>query len=262
MSKRTREKQLAKLAARRAAERRRHRRNRAIALGLAVVLTLGAGGAVALTLIRDEPGQEEKAGTQNKDDQAKPEEVACNAKAPKSAGEKKPQFQKPPKLDLREDADYAVTLVTSCGRIDLDLYEDATPITVNNFVFLAEKGFYHGTTFHRLVDSQDLTVIQGGDPEGTGSGGPGYQFEDEIVKSLKFDRPGLLAMANPGTPDTNGSQFFIALNEPAYLNGAHTIFGEVTDGMPVVREINSIPTLPGDVPEQAVYIEKVIVRIS
>ena len=258
MSKRTREKQLARVAARRAAERRRHRRNRAIALGLAVVLILGAGGAVALTLIREEPAPEEKAGGK-KDDQAKPEGVACNAKAPRSAGEKKPRFRKPPKLDLREDADYTATLMTSCGRIDLDLYEADTPITVNNFVFLAREGFFDGLTFHRVIPG---FVAQGGDPEGTGAGGPGYQFEDEIVKSLTFDRPGLLAMANPGTPDTNGSQFFITLNEPTYLNGAHTIFGEVTEGMPVVREINSIPTLPGDLPEQAVYIEKVIVRTS
>ena len=260
MSKRTRQKQLAKLASRRAAERGRRRRNRAIALGLGVLLILGAGGAVALTLIRDEPAPKEKA--QKKDDATKPDGVACNAKVPKAAEDQKPQFKKPPKLDLREGSDYTATLVTSCGRIELDLYEEDTPITVNSFVFLADRGFYDGTTFHRLVDSQDLTVIQGGDPEGTGSGGPGYQFEDEIVKSLKFDRPGLLAMANPGTPDTNGSQFFITLNEPTYLNGAHTIFGEVTGGMPVVKEINSIPTLPGDVPEQTVYIEKVIVRTS
>ena len=258
MSKRTREKQLAKLAARRAAERRRRRRNRALAVGLGVILVLGAGGAVAWTIIRDEPAPK----ANGKDDQDEPTQVACDGKVPKAADERRQRFKKPPKLSLREGSDYTATLVTSCGRIELDLYEDDTPITVNSFVFLAQKGFYDGTTFHRLVDSADLSVIQGGDPEGTGSGGPGYQFEDEIVKSLKFDRPGLLAMANPGTPDTNGSQFFITLNEPTYLNGAHTIFGEVTNGMPVVKRINAIPTGPGDVPEQTVYIERVIVRTS
>jgi cyclophilin family peptidyl-prolyl cis-trans isomerase len=255
MSKRTREKQLAKLAARRAAERRRRRRNKAIATGLAVLLVLGAGGAVAWTLIRDEPGRDDEA--QGNDEQEPAETVACGAEVPPSAGQQVREYARPPKPRLEEGADFRATLVTSCGRIVLDLYEDQTPVTVNNFVFLAEEGFYDGVTFHRVVAD---FVIQAGDPTGTGSGGPGYTFEDEIVKSLRFNRPGLLAMANPGSPDSNGSQFFITVDEPTHLNGKHTIFGEVTDGMNVVRQINRLPVGANDLPEETVYIERVTVR--
>jgi cyclophilin family peptidyl-prolyl cis-trans isomerase len=144
---------------------------------------------------------------------------------------------------------------TSCGTIELELNADQTPVTVNSFVFLAREGFFDGLTFHRIIPD---FVIQGGDPEGTGSGGPGYRFEDEIVKSLRFDRPGLLAMANSG-PDSNGSQFFITTSEPKHLNGKHTIFGEVTEGMKVVKEIESRGTSAGS-PSETVYIEKVTIK--
>ena len=249
MSKKTRQKQLAKLAARRAAERRRRRRNRAIAIAAGALLVLGAGGAVAWSLLTTEPTKPKAGG------------VACGGEVPNAADEKKPRFNKPPQLDLKGGTDYRATIVTSCGPIELDLYEDQTPITVNNFVFLASKGFYDGLTFHRVTDDPSLSVIQGGDPKGDGTGGPGYQFEDEIVKGLKFDRPGLLAMANSGK-DTNGSQFFITLNEPTHLNGKHTIFGQVTDGMPVVKEIDALPTDAADAPKQTVYIEKVTISLK
>jgi cyclophilin family peptidyl-prolyl cis-trans isomerase len=249
MTSRTRQKQLARLAQRRAEERRRRRRNRAIAITVGVVVLLGASGAVAWSLLTGEPPAERKAR-----DRAQPAAVACGAQKPATADEQKPTFGKPPKLDLREQADYRATLETSCGRVELDLYEDQTPITVNSFAFLAEKGFYDGLTFHRVI--QDF-MIQGGDPEGTGAGGPGYQFEDEIVKDLNFDRPGLLAMANSGE-DTNGSQFFITTGEPSHLNGIHTIFGEVTEGMDVVEEISGFAT-QSEAPSRTIYIEKVTI---
>jgi cyclophilin family peptidyl-prolyl cis-trans isomerase len=253
MSKKTREKQLARLAARRAAERRRRRRNRAIAIGTATLLVLGAGGGVAWTLLTGEPERPEATDGQQND------QVACNGNVPQAAQDTKPRFKKPPRLDLEEDADYTATVTTSCGKIEVDLFEDQTPLTVNNFVFLAEKGFFDGLTFHRVTTEASLRVIQGGDPKGDGTGGPGYQFDDEIVDKLKFDEPGLLAMANSGE-DTNGSQFFITLNEPKHLDGIHTIFGEVTDGMNVVSEINAIPTDAAAVPEQPVYIERVTIH--
>jgi peptidyl-prolyl cis-trans isomerase A (cyclophilin A) len=255
MSKRTREKQLAKLAARRAAERRRRRRNRAIAIGTATLLVLGAGGGVAWTLLTGEPERPQAADGQQ-DGQG---EVACNGNVPQAAQDKKRSFKKPPQLDLKEDADYTATLTTSCGKIEVDLFEGQTPLTVNNFVFLVEKGFFDGLIFHRVTTEASLRVIQGGDPKGDGTGGPGYQFDDEIVDKLKFDEPGLLAMANSGE-DTNGSQFFITLNRPKHLNGIHTIFGEVVDGMDVVREINAIPTDAADAPAQPVYIERVTIH--
>src|SRR5438046_3923964 len=114
---------------------------------------------------------------------------------------------------------------TSMGEFTAELFEAQVPKTVGNFVQLAEKNFYDGIIFHRVIDG---FMIQGGDPTGTGRGGPGYQFKDEIHPELQFDRPYLLAMANAG-PGTNGSQFFITVSEPDWLNRKHTIFGAVTD---------------------------------
>ena len=112
---------------------------------------------------------------------------------------------------------------TSKGTINLDLYADECPITVGSFSFLASKGFYDGLNFHRVIDN---FMIQGGCPQGTGVGGPGYQFEDEFNKDLRHDGPGILSMANAG-PRTNGSQFFITHTETSWLNGKHTVFGKV-----------------------------------
>lgn len=125
------------------------------------------------------------------------------------------------------------TLETNKGRIVISLYADKTPKTVASFGNLIRRGFYDGTTFHRVISN---FVIQGGDPTGSGSGGPGYRFEDEIVPSLKHDREGVLSMANAG-PGTNGSQFFITLSAQPHLNGKHTVFGNVIEGMEVVNSI-------------------------
>ena len=134
---------------------------------------------------------------------------------------------------LAPGADYRAILCTSAGAIYVDLYETLTPITVNNFVFLAQQGYYDSTTFHRVIPG---FMAQGGDPTGSGRGGPGYRFADEPVGFLTFDRPGLLAMANAG-PGTNGSQFFITTGQSPHLNYKHTIFGDVLDGQDVVAAI-------------------------
>jgi cyclophilin family peptidyl-prolyl cis-trans isomerase len=181
--------------------------------------------------------------------------VACGGTVPALASTVKPSSDAPPKLDLRQGKDYRATIDTSCGRIELDLLEDQAPVTVNNFVFLADEGFYDGLTFHRIAT--DPPVIQGGDPEGTGQGGPGYQLEDEIVKSLTFDHPGVVAMANTGIPDTNGSQFFITTGPARPLDGSYSIFGRVTSGIDVVRTIQALPATPEETPKQTVYIERV-----
>lgn len=128
---------------------------------------------------------------------------------------------------------YYATLKTAKGTIKVQLYADRTPMTVNNFVFLAREGYYDNTTFHRVLDG---FMAQGGDPTGTGAGGPGYQFEDEIKEGIGFDRPGLLAMANAG-PGTNGSQFFLTFAPTEWLNGRHTIFGEVIEGLDVLNQL-------------------------
>ena len=120
------------------------------------------------------------------------------------------------------------------GVIKLELYPEIAPNTVKNFIHLANSGFYDGVIFHRVIDG---FMIQGGDPEGTGMGGPGYTIEDEFRDDLRFDGEGILAMANTGMPHTGGSQFFITLDKTPWLNGHHTIFGKVKEGMDVVRRI-------------------------
>ncbi len=122
------------------------------------------------------------------------------------------------------------TILTEAGTIKLDLYDDKAPKTVENFVKLAKSGFYDGLNFHRVIAD---FMIQGGCPLGTGTGGPGYSFEDEFHPSLRFDGPGVLAMANAG-PNTNGSQFFITHVPCPWLDNHHTIFGHVTEGQDVV----------------------------
>ena len=160
---------------------------------------------------------------------------------------------------------------TNQGTIVCELFEIDAPITVKNFVDLAEGNkeftdprtgekkkapYYDGTPFRRVIPQ---FMIQGGDPSGTGRGGPGYQFQDEFKPTLKFDRPGRLAMANAG-PNTNGSQFFITEVPTEYLNNKHTIFGQVTEGMEVVKKITGVPRDSSDKPRQPVVIEKVIIE--
>jgi cyclophilin family peptidyl-prolyl cis-trans isomerase len=134
---------------------------------------------------------------------------------------------------LQSGVDYRAIFCTDAGPVYIDLLEDYTPVTVNSFVFLAEQGYYNNTTFHRVI--QDF-MAQGGDPTGTGTGGPGYQFQDEFLPFLRFDQPGLLAMANAGA-GTNGSQFFITTAPTPHLNDAHTIFGIVLEGQENVTSI-------------------------
>jgi peptidyl-prolyl cis-trans isomerase A (cyclophilin A) len=158
------------------------------------------------------------------------------------------------------------TVSTNHGDIVINLFGDHAPKTVKNFIDLAEKGFYNDVIFHRIIPG---FMIQGGDPTGTGTGGPGYTFDDEIHPELQFDRPYLLAMANAGKrPDafgklsgTNGSQFFITVSEPDYLNGKHTIFGEVADeaSRAVVDAIAIVPTGAMDRPSDDVVITGITV---
>lgn len=125
------------------------------------------------------------------------------------------------------------TIQTNKGSIELDLHADKTPMTVANFVNLAQRGYYDGVTFHRVIAN---FMIQGGDPTGTGAGGPGYQFEDEFDPTLRHDGPGVLSMANAG-PGTNGSQFFITHGPTPHLDNNHSVFGRVTSGQDVVDSI-------------------------
>lgn len=138
-----------------------------------------------------------------------------------------------PAMQIDPKKKYRARLETDKGIIMFELYADKVPNTVNNFVFLARQGFYDGTMFHRVI--KDF-MVQGGDPTGTGTGGPGYRFKDEFDSSLKHDKAGRLSMANAG-PNTNGSQFFITHVPTPWLDNKHSIFGQVVEGMDVVNAI-------------------------
>jgi peptidyl-prolyl cis-trans isomerase B (cyclophilin B) len=143
------------------------------------------------------------------------------------------QWNKPPEMKIDPKKKYTVSINTSRGLMQLEMYPEHAPKTVNNFVFLAKEGFYDGVSFHRVI--QDF-VIQGGDPTATGRGGPGYKFEDECAGNpLKHER-GVISMANSG-PNTNGSQFFITHSPQPHLNGKHTVFGKVIEGLDVLDSI-------------------------
>ena len=150
------------------------------------------------------------------------------------------QYSSPPAMQIDETKRYAATIQTNRGDIVIDLHADKAPRTVNNFVALARDGFYDGVKFHRVIAD---FMIQGGDPTGSGSGGPGYRFGDEFHPELLHDGPGVLSMANAG-PNTNGSQFFITHGATNWLDNKHSVFGKVRSGQDVVDAIQQ-----GDVME-------------
>jgi len=157
------------------------------------------------------------------------------------------QWSSPPPMTIDPTKQYFAILKTEKGDIRIQLFADKAPKTVNNFVFLARQGFYDNTTFHRVIPG---FMAQGGDPTGTGSGGPGYQFADEFHPDLKHDSEGILSMANAG-PNTNGSQFFITYAPQPHLDGHHAVFGKVVSGMDVLkaltpRDPRTNPTFSGD----------------
>lgn len=139
-----------------------------------------------------------------------------------------------PAMSIDPKKTYTATITTPRGDIEVKLRPDIAPTTVNNFVFLARDGFYDGITWHRVLQG---FMAQTGDPTGTGTGGPGYTIKDEFSPSISFDKPGFLAMANTGQPNTGGSQFFITTAPATWLDGSYTIFGEVTKGQEIVDAI-------------------------
>ena len=282
MPSRARDRQLAKTAERRRLEKRRARPNRRAGLGV------GAGVAIVLVallvfglLSRDEASDlgasvapsavptgatPQQTGTVSAT--ASPaDKVACGGKRPAAADEPKPQFDRAPspKDVLDKGTTYTAVIETSCGTIDVELDSQSAPKTVASFVFLAEQGYFDGTFYHRVVDSID--VIQGGDPTGTGAGGPGYTIPDELSGKEHY-APGTIAMANGG-PDSGGSQFFLITGpDGANLdnNANYTIFGDVTGGLQVAKQINALMetsdgTYDGP-PTEAVYVDKVTIETS
>ncbi|MDQ3957047.1 MAG: peptidylprolyl isomerase [Actinomycetota bacterium] len=244
------------------AQREAALRKRRIARLGGVVLVLAAIVVFAVVSGADDDDAGED-GKQAAEETAEPGAVACGAEAPP---EPDPQQYDEPEQVLEEGVDYRAVLETSCGTIEMDLFEDEAPVTVNNFVFLATEGFYDGLTFHRI---EPTFVIQGGDPEGNGQGGPGYEIEDELWAKPEEYTYGAVAMANAGA-DTGGSQFFVIVHEPkdqpAGLQPAYSMFGRVDQSSyETLEAIKSVETLGPNAPDQSqmsvpvtpVYIESV-----
>lgn len=158
--------------------------------------------------------------------------------------------------EVKEMGKTIAVFETSKGNFEIELFTEKAPITTKNFIDLINKGFYDDLIFHRVIGG---FMIQGGCPEGTGRGGPGYTIQDEFHPDLKHDSEGILSMANAG-PNTGGSQFFITLAPTPWLDGKHAVFGKVISGMNVVKEIEKVPTGAGAKPVEDVVIKKVTIR--
>ncbi len=276
MSKRTRQRELARLRARRDAERQRVRRRRALLSygGLAVVVAVTAvlGG---LWLNRDEPASTAAATSTTPstttppndaraDAPTAPATVACGGKIPGRV--KHPTFKSAPKNKVDAGKTYLATFQTSCGGFTVRLDPKKAPITTANFVFLAGRKFYDSTWFHRIVPGGQagIAVVQGGDPQGSGRGGPGYTIKDELPDSPAAYKKYSVAMANGG-PNSGGSQFFISTADNSKgLQADYSVFGQVVDGQAVVDKIAAVPVggQSGDTPAEAVWIEKLTVKVS
>ena len=280
MPKRTRDRQLARQHERRQAERLQQQRKRQTTRAVVVlVIALVAGGIAYFALAGGDDTQAasgatgstgEPTGATSSPKTVKPTpgpaEVACGGTEPQAATEPKPQFTAPEQV-VKPGKTYTADVQTSCGTIVIELLADQAPQTVNSFVFLAQNGYFDGQRFHRLDTSID--VIQGGDPTGTGSGGPGYSIPDELTGNESY-RPGTLAMANGG-PDTGGSQFFLITGDAGHnldANPAYTVFGTVVEGLDVAKRIQELPIqdpsagISGQQPQQSVFIEKVTIHES
>jgi cyclophilin family peptidyl-prolyl cis-trans isomerase len=266
MPSRARDRQLAKLAARRQAERRaaRHRRNLVLGsiAGAAAVVALVAGAMLFF-------GGDEPSAAASATPSATPSVKTgpCpQTEAPAAASKTKPTFAEPPKDTIDPSKTYVATFETSCGTFSAELLAGTATDAVNSFVFLADKHFFDGLVFHRIVKG---FVIQSGDPTGDGTGGPGYEIPVTVTKGSSFDAAGVLAFAHSSVGG-NGSQFFVTLAPATNLdppNGKYTIFGNVTDGLGVVEKIGRTPTVAGPSGEESsptypIYILKVTIAES
>jgi peptidylprolyl isomerase len=209
--------------------------NHFIQIAALVILALAVGGIIWAIVANQKPAQTSQAST--------------------TSGPK--QFSAYPAMTIDKNKQYTATVkMAKGGEFVIQLYADKAPLTVNSFVFLARQGFYDGVTFHRVLEG---FMAQGGDPTGTGGGGPGYEFKNED-SDLSFDKAGVVAMANSGR-DTNGSQFFITFTPQQRLDGSYTIFGQVTSGMDVVNNIrlrdpDQSPDYAGDAIQSITITEK------
>jgi peptidyl-prolyl cis-trans isomerase B (cyclophilin B) len=262
-NKRTRERQLAKLAARRKAVRQRHARQRAAAIVVAVILVLFAGYLVWSAFLKGNNSEKTAGGTNTN-------ASACSTTVPAAAAQKKQTYSNAPKNTLKKGTIYTATVETSCGTFVVQFDQKSAPNTVNSMVFLTRQKFYNGLTFHRTVKN---FVIQGGDPKGDGSGGPGYTTLDPPPKDATYP-VGTIAMAKSQNQPAGaaGSQFFVVTGSSANATLAppgqgpqYTIVGHVTSGMDVVQKIEAQPRAGGasdGAPAQKIYIIKMTISES
>jgi peptidyl-prolyl cis-trans isomerase B (cyclophilin B) len=262
----TRRRELARLKARREAARRRARRRRALLLYGSLAVVILVAGMAGLTLRGHEKGKAKPTAQTGLDARTDvptaPATVACGGTTPPRV--QRPKLDRSPKTLAQADQHYQAVLKTSCGDVTVQLDPKAAPRTTYNFVFLAQRHYYDSTWFHRIVPGgkASIGVIQGGDPKGTGEGGPGYSIPDELPKGKNPYRKYTLAMANSG-PNSGGSQFFISTQDNR-LPPNYSLFGKVVKGQDVVDKIAKIPTAGqrGDTPTEAVWIESVSVSIT
>lgn len=265
-SRKTRERQLARLAERRRRERVRRRRQRIVAITVGLAVALGglgfAGYAFILGGSEDQPGA---SGTPTPTTTPTPSigGVACGGSVPKAAETEKQTYEKAPKSTIDSKKTYIATVRTSCGSIRIQLDPKLAPNTVNSFIFLAREHFFDGLIFHRIAKE---FVIQGGDPSGTGSGGPGYKTVDAPPKDAKYP-VGVVAMAKGGdeAAGTSGSQFFIVITKDSELPAEYAIIGKVLEGQDVAEAIGALPIEGGETdgrPAQTVYIERITIKVS
>lgn len=287
MAKKTHYRQLSKQAQRRRAERTTKQRERRTSLtkvaAIVVAFGLATGGFLIFSGGQPESEPSPTPSTPGASESEAPspsaapgeaigtvdpflplaDQTACGAEPPLEATAPKPQFSAPAQV-IEENTKYFATFETSCGEIVVKLLPQTAPQTVNSFVFLAEQGYFDGQIFHRLDTSID--VVQGGDPTGTGTGGPGYSIPDELSGEDTYG-PGTFAMANAG-PNTGGSQFFFITGENGHLlddNPAYTVFGQVVEGLDVLVRILQLPIqdpaggIEGQRPVQAIYIDSVTI---
>ena len=218
-------------------------------LSAAVVVLLLAG--LVLMLVTNRGGSNSTASAPTAASfAAEPTAVAAPGAttAPAAAAGQKKTYSAAPPMTIDPKKNYTATFTTPRGDFVVKLRPDLAPQTVNSFVFLAREGFFDGLTWHRVLPN---FMAQGGDPTGTGTGGPGYNVPDEFTDKVKFDKPGILAMANTGQPNSGGSQFFVTTAPADYLDGKYTIFGEVEKGQEIVdgiplRDPEQNPTAPGE----------------
>ncbi|HZD70122.1 MAG TPA: peptidylprolyl isomerase [Actinomycetes bacterium] len=277
MPSKTRQRELARLRARREAERRRARRRRALVVyGTLGILVASAAVTSGLWLV-NRPGSKPSqasattAPTQTTvaptgariDAPSAPAAVACGGKLPPRHAH--PTSKSAPTSRLQAGRTYLADFKTSCGTFTVQIDPSSAPIAAANFVALAKKGFYDSTWFHRIVPGRSgIGVIQGGDPQGNGQGGPGYTIKDEPAKGKAPYARYTIAMAKSSQPNSAGSQFYINTtdNNDAGWNGAYAVFGKVVSGKSVVDTIGKVPVSGqnGDTPTQAVWIEKLTIR--